>query len=71
MNPKIAPCKDCTEKYAACHDKCAKFAQWKAEQQKVKVLQKEYKKQRREDYLRSEECESTVEKWRCRRKHGR
>ena len=72
------PCKDCPERFPACSDKCPKDARgeygykaWKAEFQKEKDAEKEYKRQRREDYLHSDERDSAVEKWRLRRKHGR
>lgn len=26
----ICPCKDCTERYEACHDHCDKYKDWKA-----------------------------------------
>lgn len=78
MTPKIAPCKDCAERFPACSDKCPKdirgeygYKAWKADYQKLKAAEKEYKRKRREDFLMSEQCESNVEKWRQRRKHGR
>lgn len=62
MNFKSSPCKDCTERFIACSDKCPKDARgeygykaWKAELLKLKAVEREYKKQRREDWLRSEE----------------
>lgn len=27
----VAPCKDCVERYEACHDHCEKYKEWKAE----------------------------------------
>lgn len=50
------PCKECEDRHNACWDKCAKYAHWKAECQRMKALQREYKKQWREDYIRSELC---------------
>ena len=77
MMPKDSPCKDCTERFTACSDKCPKdsrgeygYKAWKAEYRKQKAAEKEYKMKRREDYLHSEERDSRVEKWRLRRKHG-
>lgn len=74
----ISPCKGCEDRQIACHDKCAKFAQWKAEFQRLQAAEKEYKKRRREDFLRSEECKDaqrayTNSKTRQRRgdNHGR
>ena len=26
---KVAPCKDCTDRYLACHDYCEKYKEWK------------------------------------------
>ena len=59
-----SPCKDCPERFLACSDKCPKDARgeygykaWKAEFQKEKAAEKEYKLRRREDYRRSEECQ--------------
>lgn len=60
-----SPCKDCAERFLACSDKCPKDARgeygykaWKAELQKEKAAEKEYKLRRREDYMRSEQKES-------------
>ena len=58
MEPNISPCKGCADRHTACHDQCAKYAQWKAEHQKSEAQKKEYKKQLREDWLRSEQCEA-------------
>ena len=72
------PCKDCPERFIACSDKCPKDARgeygykaWKADLQNENAAEREYKRKRREDYLMSEECESTMEKWRLGRIHGR
>ena len=73
-----SPCKDCPERFLACSDKCPKDARgeygyktWKAALQKEQAAKKEYNRKRRDDYLRSEECESAVEKWRLSKKYGR
>ena len=58
MSPKISPCKDCVGRYTACHDHCEKYAKWKEVLHKEQALEKEYKKRRHEDFLRSEECEA-------------
>ena len=58
MQPNTSPCKGCEDRQTACWDKCAKYAQWKADCQKIKDTEKEYKRQRREDYIRSEQCEA-------------
>ena len=71
MNPRIAPCKGCTDRHTACHDQCAKYAQWKADVHKVTAVEKEYKRKLREDFLMSEQCDSNKEKWRLGRKYGR
>ena len=78
MSLNNAPCKDCTERFPACSDRCPKDARgeygykaWKADHQKAKDAEREYRRKRREDYLMSEECESTVVKWRNRQRHGR
>ena len=59
---KYGPCKDCTERFLACSDNCPKDARGeygykahKAELQKVKAAEREYKLRRREDYMRSEQ----------------
>ncbi len=31
---KISPCKDCKERYPACHDECIYYATWKTERDK-------------------------------------
>jgi hypothetical protein len=45
----IPPCKDCTEKFLACHDHCPKdirgehgYKAWKAELERVKENRKTY-----------------------------
>ena len=50
----ISPCKDCTEKFTACHDRCPKdergeigYLAWKANKDKVNKERKEYMKDRR------------------------
>ena len=63
MVQKMAPCKDCPERFIACSDKCPKdlrgeygYKTWLADVHKQQAVEKEYKAQRREDYLHSEEC---------------
>ena len=63
MEPNISPCKGCVDRHTACHDQCAKYAQWKADQQKLKAKKKEYIQQRREDWLRSEQRDAVNEKF--------
>ena len=65
MMPKSGPCKDCAERFIACSDKCPKDARgeygykaWKADYRKQQAAEREYKKQRREDWMRSEEAEA-------------
>ena len=62
MNPKDTPCKDCPERFRACSDNCPKDARgeygykaMKADLQKAKAAEREYKLRRREEYMRSEE----------------
>lgn len=45
----VSPCKDCTEKFMACHDRCPKDARgeygygaWAAELKQVKKVREEY-----------------------------
>ena len=64
------PCKDCTERFIACSDRCPKdergefgYKAWKAKLNKVKQAEKEYLKQRREDYLMSELREDYAHKF--------
>ena len=26
---EVSPCKDCTERYVACHDSCEKYGEWR------------------------------------------
>jgi len=33
---KIAPCKDCTERYLGCHDYCDKYKEWKQYRNDIK-----------------------------------
>ena len=77
MSWNDCPCKDCPERFLACSDNCPKDARgeygykaWKADYQKEKAAEKEYKRRQREDYLMSERCESAKEKWRMDKKYG-
>ena len=70
MPNKDSPCKDCTERFIACSDRCPKDARgefgykaWKAEYYKQKAAEREYNKRRREDWKRSEECEAGRERF--------
>ena len=61
MANKVAPCKDCTERFLACSARCPKDARgeygylaWKADLNKAKQAEKEYMLNRQADYLRSE-----------------
>ena len=85
MARNVSPCKGCEERFAACSARCPKDARgeygylaWKADYSKAKEAEAEYKKNRYEDYLRSEQCKNAQEnyarsKTRQRRgkKHGR
>ena len=71
MSPNNAPCKGCADRHTACHDHCEKYAKWKVEVQKANAAEREYKRQRREDFLMSEQCENNKEQWRLGRKYGR
>lgn len=71
MGRNEAPCKGCADRHTACHDHCAKYAEWKAEVNKAKAAEREYIRRRREDFLMSEQCESSKEKWRLGKKYGR
>ena len=71
MGPNISPCKGCEERYPGCHDHCEKYAKWKAEVQKINTAEREYKRKCREDFLMSEQCESSKNKWRCGKSYGR
>ena len=59
-----SPCKDCPDRHRACWDQCAKYAHWKAEFDKAKAAEKEYKLRKRQDFLRSEECRAPRKQWR-------
>ena len=70
MFPKDSPCNGCTERFLACSDRCPKDARgefgykaWKAELRKMKAAEREYKLQRREEYMRSEQREADQEKF--------
>ena len=71
------PCKDCAERFRACSDNCPKDARgefgykaWKAYYKKIQAAEKEYNKQRYEDWKRSEEKEAAQEDY-ARYKNGR
>ena len=38
----VAPCKDCTEKFEACHGVCPIFKKWTAEKERVQKERKKY-----------------------------
>ena len=68
MAPKKGPCYGCTERFRACSDNCPKDARgeygykaMKADKQKAKAAEREYKLRRREDYMRSEQRQE--EQW--------
>lgn len=63
MATNVSPCKGCQDRQTACHDRCAKYSEWKAELKKTQAREKEYKKRRREDFLHSEECKSPKKKY--------
>lgn len=46
---KISPCKDCTERHPACHDKCNDYISWKVEMLAEKEKAKQDKENRRAD----------------------
>lgn len=45
-----SPCTDCVERHTACHDKCPKYHNWKAEVEKIKKVQKSYLEERQQIY---------------------
>ena len=36
------PCKDCEDRFTACHDKCEKYKAWKSQLDEVNKRRKEY-----------------------------
>lgn len=65
MAAKMPPCQGCEERFLACSARCPKdargeygYSAWLADYRKVQAAEAEYKKTRREDYLRSEECKN-------------
>ena len=36
------PCKGCTGRFIACHDKCEKYKEWKSNLEKVNAERKKY-----------------------------
>lgn len=64
--PKQCPCKDCTERFTACSDRCPKDARgeyghkaWLVDYRKQEAAIKEYKRSQKEDFIRSEQCKYT------------
>ena len=51
-----APCKNCPDRYPACHGHCEKYQTWLAEYRKGEAAIKEWKTRNREEFLRSDEC---------------
>ena len=39
---EMSPCKDCTGRFPACHDKCEKYKAWKSRLDEVNKRRKEY-----------------------------
>ena len=39
---EMSPCKDCTDRFATCHDKCEKYKAWKSRLDEVNKRRKEY-----------------------------
>ena len=66
----IPPCKDCTERYTACHDHCERYKTWKAGVQKANAAEREFKAQMREDFMRSEQRTNPKRKWKAGKVHG-
>ena len=64
------PCMGCSERHAACSDRCGKYAAWKAELQKIQAAEREYLLRRREDFLMSEQCRSPRKKYKVGRVYG-
>ena len=48
-----SPCTDCAERHTACHDKCPKYHDWKAEAEKVKQQRRSYMEERQQIYEES------------------
>lgn len=70
MTTKQSPCAGCSERFIACSDRCPKDARgeygyksWKADLAKIKQAEKEYKRQSREEFLRSETKEYHCQKY--------
>lgn len=42
------PCKECEDRYTACHDHCNKYKEWKRKQRAVKELDYHYRVQEQE-----------------------
>ena len=66
----VCPCKDCPERFIACSDRCPKdergeygYKAWKGKITKVKQAEREYLKNRHEDYKRSESKEVALQKY--------
>lgn len=64
-----SPCYGCTEREIACSDRCPKdgrgeygYKAYIADIHAQKAAEKEYKRSRKEDFIRSEQCRRTV-KW--------
>ena len=62
---KQCPCKGCPERFIACSNKCPVDARgeygyntWLQDVRKLQAAEREYKRQRREDFKHSEECKN-------------
>ena len=65
-----SPCKGCADRHTACHDRCERYAKWKAKVREQAAAEREYILRRREDFLRSELCECPKNKRRIGKEHG-
>lgn len=41
---KMPPCKDCTDRYTACHDHCNRFKEYKAIREKENEARRQYER---------------------------
>ena len=39
---EISPCRGCSDRHIACHDKCEKYKAWKSQLEEVNKRSKEY-----------------------------
>jgi hypothetical protein len=57
------PCKDCPDRHTACWGHCERYQEWRAERKKEAAAERERKLRDREEFLRSEQKQSPMQRF--------